>query len=78
MVPDLTHSKLLRVNTTCNTMLVWFGGENIKEYSLNTKDKEEIKTHTIHCQKPNYPSFREVKKRMREIIEMEEKTHGKM
>lgn len=64
-----TKAKIIRINTNNNTMLVWFGGVQIKEYAIAGK---EVNTHTIsNPTKPGFPSFKQVKNRMREMLPKE-------
>jgi len=70
MIPNLANSKLHRVDTINNTLLVWFGGVEIKEFTLNSLHEET--THTVYPRREGFPSFREVKFKMREIMENKE------
>lgn len=66
MIPNLKNVKIYRVNTNNNTLLVWSGGSAIHQYSFNTNEEKMYKV--VNPQRPDFPTFMEVKRKMRDII----------
>jgi hypothetical protein len=66
MIPKLKEAKVIRVNKNKDAILVWYGGIEIKEIDINTHEEQ---THEVYDpKKPDFPTYMQVKRRMREII----------
>lgn len=66
-IPDLLHAKIIRVDKNNNRLLVWFGEEKLKIYSLKTK--EETKTIPLVTANKNWITMGYVKFKMDNIIQ---------
>ncbi len=68
MIPNnIEDAKICWIDKAAGVLLAWWGGLEIKAYKI--KETAEVKTYVIEKPyKPDYPSFTQVKKRMREII----------
>lgn len=76
MIPNMSEAKLYRIDTINNTLLVWFGGVKIKEYTLN--GGKEMETYEIERPyRKDFPSFLQVKTKMHEIIKEGERKKQK-
>jgi hypothetical protein len=68
-VPNLKEAKIIRIDKANNQILAWFGGEFFRVLQPGTDGWDEIMTISIDDPfHHSYPSFKQVKKRMRELI----------
>ena len=66
-IPDLFGAKIVRVDKNRNQILIWFGGQYIKAYSLQTGQEADIMT-VEEPVRAGWISYSQVKNKMREHI----------
>jgi hypothetical protein len=65
MIPDFENVKLHREDKKKSIMYTWKGGGKIQKYKINGELVEEIAVKETK----EHPSFSEVKRQMRELID---------